>query len=240
MNEQVQRPDPNDDAVLLEQLSAFMDGELDADRSRFLLQRLAHDGELRARWERWQLHAAALRKLAQPLPAGFAERVAQAVADLPVAAPAVAGPVAGRRRRWLGGIALAASLAVAGIFTFDMLHVHQRLTAPAVAAAHPPPAPVLPITRTEMAAPEPAIKLPIPVHAGVVVAFRQPLRPSLAREPAPPRANFQPFPQPYVIDPELEAYLLGQKAGRSHDVFREDAASNGNGAVRTASWPVQP
>lgn len=228
------------DDELLEQLSAFMDGELDADRSRFLLQRLAHDESLRARWERWQLQAGAMRKMAQPVPAAFAARVALAIDTHDGATVAAAVASTSQRRRWLGGLALAASLTVAGIFAFDMLHVHQHFAPPKLANIGRPEPTQMPITRTALAMPTPEIKLPIPVHSGVVVAFRQPLHPSLAREPVAPAVGFQPFPQPYAIDPELEAYLQGRKGGRTRDVFRDDAASNGNGAVRTAAWSENP
>ena len=57
-------------------LSALLDGELDPERSRFLLQRLGHDNEMRQRWARWQLMSACLKgEPVQLLPADFAERV---------------------------------------------------------------------------------------------------------------------------------------------------------------------
>jgi sigma-E factor negative regulatory protein RseA len=225
------------DDELHEDLSAFMDGELDADRARFLQQRLSHDAALRARWERWQLLSSSMRRQAQPLPAGFAERIAHAIeAD----AVAVA-PTRGRALRWAGGTALAASLAVAGVFVFDATHQPQRVS-PQVATAVATPAAaatILPIERTVLPLPEPVVELPIPVQSGVVTAFRSPLHTVLLREQAP-RAVFAPFPQPYAVDPELEAYLQRQKTGATHDVFAEDAANRagqGNGAVRTVAWP---
>lgn len=228
-------------AELLEELSAYMDGELDAQRSRFLLQRLAHDDALRARWERWQLQSGVLRKMAQPLPAGFSEKVARAIdAD----AHAHSTPVAVWRRRgvrWAGGIAMAASLAVAGVFTFDVAHAPRSAVRPPALAQVSAPTPVVPIHRTELPPPEPTIALPIPVRAGVVSTFRLPLHPQLARRPASSPAGFQPFPQPYAIDPELEAYLRAHQAGGSGDVFGHGAAGqDGNGAVRTVSWPDGP
>jgi hypothetical protein len=225
------------ESELHEELSAFMDGELDADRARFLQLRLGHDAALRARWERWQLLSSSMRRQAQPLPAGFVDRVARAIdADKEVVAP-----TRGRALRWAGGTALAASLVVAGVFVFDATHQPQRaLQQVATAAAgRPAPTPILPIQRTVLPLPEPVVNLPIPVQSGVVTAFRSPLHPVLMREQAL-RAVFAPFPQPYAVDPELEAYLQRQKAGAAHDVFAEDAAnrsSQGNGAVRTVAWP---
>jgi negative regulator of sigma E activity len=224
---------------LLEELSAFMDGELDADRARFMQQRLGHDLELRARWERWQLLSSSLRRQAQPLPPGFSDRIARAVAE--ASASDSASPAANRHRtlRWAGGAALAASLAVAAAFVFDVAHTSIN-AAPQVAAAVQP-APILPIVRTSLPLPQPVIKLPIPVQSGVVTTFHSPLRPVLLRQ-QPQRASFAPFPQPYPIDPELEAYLQSQKTGAHRDVFTRDAVTlpdANDGAVRTVAWPQQ-
>ncbi len=216
-----------------EELSAFMDGELDADRARFLQQRLGHDAELRARWERWQLVSSSIRRQAQPLPAGFADRVARALeASTPQAAP-----LQNRALRWGGGTALAASLAVAGVFVFDAMH--QPHAVPQVAMTHVQPITISPIQRTVLTLPEPVIKLPIPVESGVVTAFRSPLHPVLLRQ-LPQRASFAPFPQPYPLDPELEAYLQRQKSGATHDVFVEDGAKlpdASDSAVHTVAFP---
>jgi anti-sigma factor RsiW len=225
------------ESELHEELSAFMDGELDADRARFLQLRLGHDAALRARWERWQLVSSSMRRQAQPLPAGFADKVSRAIDADAVAVV----PTRSRALRWAGGAALAASLAVATVFVFDATHQAQRASPQVVtvAAQRAMPATILPIERTVLPLPEPVVKLPIPVQSGVVTAFRSPLHPVLFRE-QPLRATFAPFPQPYAVDPELEAYLERQKAGATHDVFAEDAAnrsSQGNGAVRTVAWP---
>jgi len=222
---------------LHEELSAFMDGELDADRAHFLQQRLAHDAALRARWERWQLLSSSMRRQAQPLPAGFADKVSRAID----AEKAIVAPTRSRALRWAGGTALAASLAVAAVFVFDATHQQQRASPQVATAAATPAVPttILPIERTVLPLPEPVVKLPIPVQSGVVTAFRSPLHTVLLREQAP-RAVFAPFPQPYAVDPELEAYLQRQKTGAIHDVFAEDAANRsgqGNGAVRTVAWP---
>jgi anti-sigma factor RsiW len=220
--------------ALHEELSAFIDGELDADRARFLQQRLRHDADLRARWERWQLLSSSMRRQAQPLPADFADRIAS-VLD----AEAVhAVPVRSRALRWAGGAALAASLSVAGVFVFDAIHQPQP-NAPQAAAAQAATSPISPIQRTAIALPEPRIELPIPVHDGVVTAFRSPLRPAPLRQQRQAPA-FSPFPQPYAIDPELEAYLQRQKSGASRDVFTQGGMNlpdSGNGAVRTVAWP---
>lgn len=97
-----------------QQLSALFDGELGLDEARFLQRRLQHDGELLAGWSRWQLAGDVLRGQAvAAAPAGFAERVAAALADAP--APGAARPVR-RRNMLLPGAALAASVAAMAMF----------------------------------------------------------------------------------------------------------------------------
>lgn len=102
-----------------QQLSALMDGDLPLDEARFLLRRMQHDGELNACWERWQLCGDVLRGQAlAPAPAGFAERVAQAIAaEAATASADHAGEHIRRGRliRWGGG-ALAASVALVALF----------------------------------------------------------------------------------------------------------------------------
>ncbi|MFL6593293.1 MAG: sigma-E factor negative regulatory protein [Luteimonas sp.] len=100
------------------QLSALMDGELSPDEARFLLRRLEHDDELRGCWERWQLGGDLMRGLGGAvLPAGFAARVADAVAlETGADRRAVAASTRPRWSRWGGGAALAASVAVLAIF----------------------------------------------------------------------------------------------------------------------------
>lgn len=102
------------------QLSAMMDGELSLDEARFLLRRLRHDEELNGCWERWQLCGDILRGQAQaPAPAGFAQRVALAIAAEPQQSAANRDSASRRPRgslaRWGGG-ALAASVALVALF----------------------------------------------------------------------------------------------------------------------------
>ena len=101
-----------------QQLSALMDGDLPPDEARFLLRRLQHDNELTGCWERWQLCGDVLRGQAQaPAPAGFADRVAAAIAAEAVRAAVQATPArsSSRLAKWGGG-ALAASVAVVALF----------------------------------------------------------------------------------------------------------------------------
>ncbi|TDK26031.1 hypothetical protein E2F46_05365 [Luteimonas aestuarii] len=114
-------PDP--DKLLAyhrQQLSAMLDGELSPDQAKFMLRRLQHDGELAACWDRWQVCGDMLRGQHHALlPSDFAARVARGIAE-PVAVEMAASPAmaaaSGRRLRWGGGAALAASVALAAVF----------------------------------------------------------------------------------------------------------------------------
>ncbi|WP_349810652.1 RseA family anti-sigma factor [Xanthomonas dyei] len=120
-----------------QQLSALVDGELNADESRFLLRRLAHDEELAGCHERWQLCGDVLRGAASaPAPLDFAARVRNAIADEP-APQAQPAPRSAARWRWGGGAAIAASVAAIALFM-----ARERLPETA------PPASVVPVYAT--------------------------------------------------------------------------------------------
>lgn len=118
-----------------QQLSAWMDGDLPSDEARFLLRRLQHDDELTGRLERWQLCGDVLRGQAQaPAPAGFAERVATAIAAEPVQALAqTASPRPRSQLRKWGGGALAASVAAVALFMVRQ-QVPEEAPAPSTAS----------------------------------------------------------------------------------------------------------
>lgn len=119
---------PGIDPELGEQLSALMDGELDDERSRFLLRRLARDPALRAAWERWQLVSGSLKgRLSLQVDAGFLSRIHEGIDAGRHAGDARVDPVdvdtsvdAPRRGgqgwlRWVAGGAVAASVAVVAL-----------------------------------------------------------------------------------------------------------------------------
>jgi len=121
-------PNPHHD-LDMETLSALFDGELQGDAARFAIKRLGHDAHWRQALGDWQLVGDALRGQASiPAPIGFAARVARAVAAEPVRVAAVATTVSGvsaasqaaasvsSRRKWIGGAALAASVAMVAMF----------------------------------------------------------------------------------------------------------------------------
>jgi len=160
------------------QLSALMDGDLAPDQARFLLRRLQHDAELTACWERWQLCGDALRGQAQaPAPAGFAERIAAAVALEPAPAPVRSE---GKRRlaRWGGG-ALAASVAAVALFMGRQSLPEQPLVpAGALATQSPPPVAPAPVPLPE---PNPAVEAIAAAAAAAGAVASVPLRPAASR-----------------------------------------------------------
>ena len=119
---------------LLEQLSAWMDGELPADEARFLQRRLANDVALREQWERWQLAADCLK--------GHPVRLQDAALAGRIQAAIAAGPQR-RSASGLGWLASAAAIALAAVLLPGVL---SEAPAPegvaASAALAPTPAPV--------------------------------------------------------------------------------------------------
>lgn len=111
-------PSPSD----RETLSALLDGELQGDARRFALRRLEHDPEWQQAASRWQLAGDVLQgQPVMPAPSGFAGRVAAAVAaqatPMTVAPPISAlRPARRTHARWIGGAALAASVAMVALF----------------------------------------------------------------------------------------------------------------------------
>ncbi|KQY51242.1 sigma-E factor negative regulatory protein [Lysobacter sp. Root494] len=134
-----------------ETLSALFDGELPGDAARFALKRLDHDAEWRETCGRWQMIGDALRGEATSVaPAGFAGGVMRM---LDAEAAAVAAAHAGRmeasataassRRRWIGGAALAASVAMAAVLVvrpFSETSAPDRQVASAPATTQAPAA----------------------------------------------------------------------------------------------------
>ncbi|WP_368561970.1 RseA family anti-sigma factor [Pseudoxanthomonas sp. UTMC 1351] len=142
LSSQNSEPDKFDTHYRL-QLSSMMDGELSLDEARFLLRRLRHDEELNGCWERWQLCGDILRGQAQaPAPAGFAQRVALAIAAETQQSAANRDSASRRPRgslaRWGGG-ALAASVALVALFMARQQgpQDNSRTEPPAVAAQTP-------------------------------------------------------------------------------------------------------
>jgi negative regulator of sigma E activity len=99
------------------QLSAMFDDELASAECELLARRLSRDGELKARWERYAVIAAAIRA---ERGVRLNARVARRVSVIVGSEPALAGQSAPRRRelRWLrpaAGAAVAAGVAAVSI-----------------------------------------------------------------------------------------------------------------------------
>ncbi len=183
------------DQKLLEDLCAWIDGELPPDQARFLERRIAGDPALQAQVERWHLASASLR--GQPLrlmPADLAERVAVAVR---------AEPAPRRRHSWSWAAGIAA--AVLGLALLPGL-VGQG-GAPGL-----PPAPEL--ARSQA----PVRPIPLDVPATRVSPVPRPdireLAGGLAGEPAA-----QPWPRSPLEqgDRAMEAYLVRHNALMASD-----------------------
>jgi sigma-E factor negative regulatory protein RseA len=99
-----------------EQLSALLDGELPGDELRFLLRRLDGDSTLARRWSRYQIVSAVLKR--EYAPAAASEQFVSGVMarlDAEIRqAPARPG-MGSRMLRWVGGGAIAASVAVVAL-----------------------------------------------------------------------------------------------------------------------------
>lgn len=89
------------DQTLLEDLCAWMDGELPPDQARFLERRIGNEPALQAQLERWYLASASLRgQRLRLMPDSLSARVAAAVRQEPV-------PRRGHRWPWAAGVAAA-------------------------------------------------------------------------------------------------------------------------------------
>lgn len=195
---------PRDDR---ESLSSLFDGELPTDVARFALKRLAHDDNWRDTCGRWQLIGDVLRREAEAVaPAGFAGRVmiavaADAAAEVGHAAPERAAASqevppsrrpAAPQRRWLGGAALAASVAVAAVLVVRPVSQPGSPASDAGLATHTAPvteprveAPV--VSAAEAAAP--AGHIPTSPSPSPRMAQAVPANARLATEPVSPRSR---------------------------------------------------
>lgn len=131
-----------------QQLSALIDGELGAASLPSLMDALARDPELAARWERYHLISTALHgeAISREL-----RGVAPAVAARLASEPTILVPAALRRRTFrvqiapMAGAALAATAAFLAVFAVPtFVHVGgpaNESSVPAVAVAEPPAQP---------------------------------------------------------------------------------------------------
>jgi len=172
-----------------EQLSAFMDGELGRDETRFLLRRATSDGQLVERWTRYHVTRQALRRQdIVTLRADFssvvmarldAEQMTQAPRNLLL--------------RWGGGGAIAAAVAVAALM----------VTRP---TGEPAPAQVATINPAR--APQPVATTPSPTEiASANLASQTPLVPNSPIQTT--AASFgTDLSEPVGFDPRLQSYVI--------------------------------
>lgn len=123
-----------------ENLSAFIDGELDHAESIQMVTRLDKDKQLRQHWGRYQAYGSALRdELTPALSVDFSARVCQRLAEEPVQFAPAAMPKARRLRGPLAGIAVAASLlGIAIILQQPVLESTQEKQATTIAEVSDP------------------------------------------------------------------------------------------------------
>ena len=172
-----------------EQLSAFMDGELGRDESRFLLRRAEGDDVLAGRWTRYHIARHVLRR--QPVLAIRADFSSAILAKLDAESIAETGRV--QWLRWGSGGAIAAAVAVAALM------VTKPSTQPEVAT--PIAASTAPQRTTQVAAPAPA------QIAAASPALQSPLVPNSPIQTQ--AASFgSDLSEPVTYDPRLQSYVI--------------------------------
>ena len=172
-----------------EQLSAFMDGELPRDESRFLLRRAEGDDVLAGRWARYHIARQVLRR--QPVLAIRADFSSAILAELD--AETVQEAARTQWLRWGSGGAIAAAVAVAALM------VTKPSTEPEVAT--PLAATTAPQRATQIAAPAPA------QVAAASPALTTPLVPNSPIQTQ--AASFgSDLSEPVTYDPRLQSYVI--------------------------------
>jgi negative regulator of sigma E activity len=131
-----------------ERLSQLLDGELGEFERHRALRELDGNGELRGTWERYYLIRAALRKeLSSAGHCRIADRVAARLHGESAGGSAFAavGTAVGIRQaaRWIGGLAIAASVATVAVLNWGP--VAPTASAPSQAASVAPAPPVKPV-----------------------------------------------------------------------------------------------
>lgn len=126
---------------LKEKLSALVDNELDELEERRVFTALENDAELRGTWERYHLVRAALRQDLEVVVAhGVVERVAARIATEHSSAAAF---LRRRATRWVGTLAIAASVAAMAITGVQWLQQPTPMPLATLAVNTPAPASVI-------------------------------------------------------------------------------------------------
>lgn len=126
-----------------EKLSAMMDGELSEHEQASVLSELSRDPELKKTWQRFQIIRATLRKeLDEVVSVDLGDRIAENVRQLPSFVLDEKFPRRWRpATRWVGTMALAASVAVVAITGVRWFSSNESQPTPqqiAVAPGQPP------------------------------------------------------------------------------------------------------
>lgn len=173
-----------------EQLSAFMDGELGRDESRFLLRRAEGDDVLAGRWMRYHIARHVLRR--QPVLAIRADFSSAILARL----DAEAVPETGRVQwlRWGSGGAIAAAVAVAALMVTKPATESQVATPIAASTA--------PQRATQVATPAPA------QVASASPVLQAPLVPNSPIQTQAASFGSDLSEQPITYDPRLQSYVI--------------------------------
>jgi sigma-E factor negative regulatory protein RseA len=167
--------------MVMEKVSALMDGELDGGDAERQITRLKHEGDLKYGWETWHLIGDAMRG-ESPLSSGFNQELAQRLAQ----EPTVLAPQRRTVPRKLYAYVVSAAASVAGIALVGWV-VMSTGTLPSagprvevakaleVAPAAPTPAPV-----TIAVAPQPEISVPSEGQSNEYLLAHQGISPSTA------------------------------------------------------------
>ncbi|HEX5122031.1 MAG TPA: sigma-E factor negative regulatory protein [Rhodanobacteraceae bacterium] len=172
-----------------EQLSAFMDGELGRDESRFLLRRAEGDDVLAGRWMRYHVARNVLRR--QPVIAIRADFSSAILAKLNAETVAETGRV--QWLRWGSGGAIAAAVAVAALMVTKP-STEPEVTTPIAASATPQRATQVaaPVT-AQVAAASPALQAPLVPNSPIQTQA----------------ASFgSDLSEPVTYDPRLQSYVI--------------------------------
>lgn len=172
-----------------EQLSAFMDGELGRDESRFLLRRAKGDDVLAGRWTRYHIARNVLRR--QPVIAIRADFSSAILAKLDAETVAETGRV--QWLRWGSGGAIAAAVAVAALMVTKP-SAEPEVTTPIAASATPQRATQVaaPVT-AQVAAASPALQAPLVPNSPIQTQA----------------ASFgSDLSEPVTYDPRLQSYVI--------------------------------
>ena len=237
-----------------ESLSALFDGELQADAARFAWRRFEHDPQWREACGRWQLAGDVLRGQAMaPAPAGFSERVAAALrADAAAEVPLAAAAGVGRQapRRWIGGAALAASVAVVALFANRPLTdgaVPSALQAPAqlaagTAAGSTPPAALdapglVPVPAGSATAPTAMVASAVAPQSAIPASSPRQSLEATAVQP-PPLLAAGPVPAPPAAN--VPAAAPAASLAADPDALAGAHPFRPTGEIITRPWPRAP